>query len=459
MADDLIVISWNVLKKTRSAFEKRGDTASLLAKGIAKTVAKFGRRGIETPFVTYLSEIKGSKQDVKYMRDELVYAYWQRTHQDINGKAIDLGGETHTREWMIVLWEGVSVVNHELDIRTELSPAIEQDRNQARQRLLNPIERRSARIRKAGSPYQAKEKYYRRNVKEVGWFRNGVISDIRLGNTRLRVSSAHAPGPDHVKDFPESVDAALSSAYKEGADLFVGDLNRRGQFGSGHFLDLRKGDPTGTTFKKKALEGGQLTLGKNHRDRLMEIEHYSRWNFTSYEPQIVGRGAFDEQLTDHALMVVGATPRGAEEERSQLYNLVPDRNFWSDMGWQVPEGLGDEDEHWYGEEERKNEPVDPLWTGRNDSMRINEPMLLSDSFFAQSSEPAQSSPFTNSDPAELSALLPSAPATIPGDPMITDTNPEDLFLQLPTAPTTAPGNVFENSGSSQMEGSGALEMG
>jgi len=323
VGDDLVLISWNVEKKSLSGLLK-DDTADLIAGSIADTVKAMGSAAENTPFVAYLLEVKGSPDQTKEICNTLRTAYKKKTGQDIEVVANDLGGGEYTTEAIVTMSRGVNVTNSELDLQPKITEAVQADQAEADVAFQQKTEARASRKRKATPDWlEAKPEHFRANVKEPEWFRNGVFSDIRLGGTKLQASVVHSPAPDFVKKFPQSVDAARDTAAESSSDVLIGDFNRDGEFAGEDYADVLRPFETGTTFSKKAAKSGKLELGPRMRDRVFLLKHpYSEWRFTPHEPIIKGRNAFEASLTDHAMICVGATPKSKLEVQQYIRGML-----------------------------------------------------------------------------------------------------------------------------------------
>lgn len=351
MGDDLVLICWNVQKKSLSSFTDGSDTLELITRSIAKTVAKAGAKGADTPFVSYLLEMTGSRDNLEEACKEIKKAYKAATGEisetgdaipglDIDVTVTDLGGSSATRESIITMSRGVEVENTTLDIQSAVEPYIQRDVDQAYIRQGERLEERPplARAVKKGDSYPVE--HFRANVKGKEWFRNGVTSDIKFEGTSLRVSTAHSAGPNFVEQFPQSVDATMEAASDVNSDLLMGDFNRDGNYAGENHFDTLRPHGKGTTFSKSATkEEGEPVLGTRMRDRVFQPKEYSFWEFTTHEPKIYGRSALEPPLTDHAMICTGVSRRTSEAELRLAYAQYPDPDFWAEIGVNIPEDM------------------------------------------------------------------------------------------------------------------------
>lgn len=298
MGDDLMVFSWNLEKKSHQGLTSNSDNVSRVVDNIADVV-RTGEQGADTPFVGFLLEITGSRENVAKLCHAIREEYLKKTKQEISVTSRSTKGGVHTRESIILMSRGVDVAASKFDVQKGLTAFIEEDKAGARRahedRLLN-----NRRFRDRSShPYARPKEWHNRKVnREPKWFRNGTIAEVKQGERKLRIAAVHAPGPDLSNKVDEVVDSIVNSAQGNNVDILIGDLNRRGALPSTHFDDISKSWTSGTTFGKKEPE----KLGTSRWDRVL-ASRGREFAIESPQPVAVTRPVdLGKRLTDHALV-------------------------------------------------------------------------------------------------------------------------------------------------------------
>jgi hypothetical protein len=284
--DDFLVFSWNLEKKTLNVFNRFADTAALIAGGISRSVRNTA--GEARPFVGFLMEVKGSKQSVEQMCNRLT-----REYRSSGGKALfearHTGGGSYTREWMIVVSEGLKVKVSDLNVRDEMKREVEVD---ARNAVLLDVQKQASNkargLRDSKESKEQRESRLRSNTRKEDEFRNGVIAEFRHGGQSYRVGSIHAPGPEIMESFPGALSAIQRGADLAGIDIMTGDLNKHGEVGNAVFKDIGR-DGEGTTFSRKTGK-----LGRSRRDRSL-VRSASKLNVKMRSPIAITRPGRPEE--------------------------------------------------------------------------------------------------------------------------------------------------------------------
>lgn len=332
MGDELVLLSWNIEKKSLATFKGEADTADLIAQGLTEAIGRAGCSVPEPPFVAYLQELKGPKADLEEVGRMLQQSFTKLGSAPVEFEVVPLGGGTYTDESIITLSRGVEIHSSELDIRSHLDAYIEADQRQAIAAQQDYQVRRAGRNR-GKSKYESRPvDSFRRNTKDVEWFRNGVSSEIRLGGKRLRAASAHAPGPDFVKDFPESVDATVNAAKEANSDVLLGDFNRHGDYAEDSFIDLHDLTREPTTLSRSGLKRGRLESGSSRLDRSFVSRDYQFWKYEPRPPYLFGRDPLSPRLADHQIMSIRARPKGRDTFFGEFAPLMSE-DQWRQIGY------------------------------------------------------------------------------------------------------------------------------
>lgn len=404
--NELIVFSWNVLKKSLKHFQATPDTVTRLIAGILSALEANGA-DIGTPFVGFLLEITGSDRSVRGMCKILKAEYRSQTGQDADFEAHSSGGVGATRESIITISRGVRMVSEEFDARGELSKFVASDKQNAENALTNHnnmIANRGLRVRKKQRS-KAKSDIFRSARHEPDWYRNGVMVNVRYGNDSIRIAAIHAPGPNLSSKVAEVVDAIVTKASDQNVDILIGDLNRHGVFGTAFFDDLSGKWSSGTSFKKSATP----TLGESRWDRIL-VNKTRAFEIDSADPIPVARPAELNlgMLTDHAIVHARVYAKAVTIPVAQAAGTIPNSLLGSSDIVMTESPLV--------------QSVTPSLTSplaATDASSLASPLLSS------------------STPAPVSSLL-SPPPSIEPNPLMTPSNPttsEALLSSMPNAPT------------------------
>jgi hypothetical protein len=336
VGDELVLLSWNIEKKSLATFLNEADTADLIAQGLTNAIGRAGCSATDPPFVAFLQELKGPKADLEQVGRMLQQSFTKLGSAPVEFEVVPLGGGTYTDESIITLSRGVDIRSSELDIRSQLDAYIEADQRQALAAQQDYDARRAGKNRGKNKYESRTVDSFRRNTKDVEWFRNGVSSEIRIGGKSLRVASAHAPGPDFVKDFPESVDATVNAAKNANTDVLLGDFNRHGDYAEDSFIDLHKMTREPTTLSRSGLKRGRLESGSSRLDRVFESRDYQFWAFEPQPPYLFGRDPLSPRLADHQIMSLRARPKGREAYFGDFAPLMS-KDQWREIGINLDE--------------------------------------------------------------------------------------------------------------------------
>jgi hypothetical protein len=339
--NDLMILSWNLEKKSLGAFEDTygPDTLERIVKGVVDAV-KLGDKAGDTPFVGFLHEIKGAAHYVWQMCRRLAAEYHKQTGKVARFQAFDVGGKAATAEWQIVMHGGVDDVRvSRLDVQESMEELVASDLHQAKIRAAEHDERvKMLRNRQARrySPYgnsfitpssgkteadfeRQKQDRYRDFRHEANWVRGGLIAEITHGAEKIKVASIHAPGPKYSDDKKLDIVARIvKTAANDNADILTGDFNKRGTISDIYYDDLTTAWTTGTSLLKKTPD----VLSQSRWDRVFAKKGRT-FNTEVLDPIKITRSAdLGPRLTDHALI-------GARVSFSPLRNApVRNNNNW-----------------------------------------------------------------------------------------------------------------------------------
>jgi hypothetical protein len=334
--NDLMILSWNVQTKSLGGFERTPDTVERIVKGVIDTV-KLGDKGIDTPFIGFLLEIKGVQGDVEEMCELLAEEFEEQTGgRTAEFVPVNVGGEKTTAESIIVMHRGVNVEISGFDLQEPMGKFVE--RHKAKAEALSAqhdkmiVEKLNLRSGVRNKRYTESQKRTRFQAfrREAKWVSGGVIATVKHAANEIKVASIHAPSPkisnsiDLNKDIG-IVDTIIAHAASQGVDVLIGDFNRHGDYAGANYDDLTESwtPGTGTSFKKKTP--GELTSSR--WDRIFAKKGHT-FNITAEAPIPITRPVnLGAPLTDHALIAarVSFAPM-----RNNNNNWVNNNNNWVD---------------------------------------------------------------------------------------------------------------------------------
>lgn len=255
---EFIIVSWNV---ERMGLAKASEQARPIARKIADSIVGM-ENGDRVPFIGFLLEVKGTEGAVRGILQQLVAAIPSdfRANHQVRAQAVFCGGESNTEEWIIVFYHGMDVTTGVMDVRAEMGPVIDQDKQNAKglfddhksmkeSRGLRSQPKPTEKIMSFGMDLGSSEQKYIKIDHDVGWFRNGVICKARSlqGGGTVKIASVHAPGPRETSKSAEIIQAIKRAGISKNVDALIGDFNVRGDLSGDGYVDLSSLWATGTT--------------------------------------------------------------------------------------------------------------------------------------------------------------------------------------------------------------------
>lgn len=259
------LLSWNI--------EQFGTGKLAAAPEIASTVkARVDDTALspKTPFLGFLLEVKGKQEQVTTIRRGLRKEFRRAGLKGVTFKAVDLGGASHTREWIISMSRGLKVRSRSLNLRSVLKKTIRKRKVEAQDRMdahQSRIKAKGLRARK-NHPLEARTDHFRPNTYEADWYRDGFLFRAQRSDgtgPEHRIAAFHAPNPRVSNQNKDVIDAITQASRAADADIIIGDLNYLGKIERDGYKDISASLTTGTTLRK----GSASELGQHRWDRVI----------------------------------------------------------------------------------------------------------------------------------------------------------------------------------------------
>lgn len=326
--EPFLTFHWNIEKKSKNVFKKRPETAKQIAEEMSNNLRRLdetsvGLRHEPMPFVGFLQEVKGKKDDVNAMCRRLKKEFKAQRGADgkqlgeVKFEAFPTGGKSSMAEWTIVVSQGLSDMTiKDLDARAKYKKVIEDVKTAGKKKKTDQADRLGWRARSVKQ--EPPLRIFLSIPHEAEDFRNGVIAEVEWNGETHRISSIHAPGPDIMKKEPRLLDAIQSAAQDANVDVITADTNVYGSVNEEVFRDLGKSHggttirpsgefsnsqldrvlalpTTNAKMRKPILPGGpEKTIQKKKHKRRRRSTHYTT---PKRKPNATQR------LTDHGMIV------------------------------------------------------------------------------------------------------------------------------------------------------------
>lgn len=279
--------------------------------------------------------------------------------------AFDCGGLAYTREWIIIIYQGIEVLDvKKLGFPANLRPYIDKANHEAIQAahgarkllrkayITNPyatavpvIEQTSLNKKRSASAvegsddididedggiigkkklhsdtnpvYSVKGQDYHLRLdsvkrwgakvanQETGWYRDGCVITAAVKMPRsyanITITSAHLPGPNFTSMDKNIVPVFVDTSVIHGADIMIGDLNHWGSIKRRFYKDLSAGLEKGTTL----LQTLPTALSNFKADRAI-LRKGGRWKdaVTRVDAADPLLNKSFERISDHAMLTV-----------------------------------------------------------------------------------------------------------------------------------------------------------